>query len=213
MGFRAVGAEQGRELQHLHRLVDVSRFEVEQSEIQKQLPVIEAKIDRVAILGELLLMLPHQAVGETRDDSARAHCRDGLLSLADGAGWLRDNLPCRGNNRRADRRLPRPELMTHRQPQPRYPASAGRARIRAPGRNPFLGGFSNQWPRAYYSSRVDVLECSRINSPIKSGNRSAATRSHFASKDDKEDVEDVRPVVIAGKMRHNQPGTLRNQIS
>ena len=64
VSFWTIGAKQSGEPQDLHRGILISRLEIEQSEVQEQLPVVEAEIDRILILRKLLLMLSHQAVSE-----------------------------------------------------------------------------------------------------------------------------------------------------
>src|SRR5260370_24835882 len=65
MGLGTVGSEQRGEAQNVGRLARLAGIEVEQAEVQEQLPVIETETDSFLILGELEAMLADDAVGET----------------------------------------------------------------------------------------------------------------------------------------------------
>src|SRR5579885_4366 len=59
-----IGAEQSGQSQNLGRVLELPVFQVEQAQIQKQLPIVKAETDRLLILGKLVLVLSHQAVGK-----------------------------------------------------------------------------------------------------------------------------------------------------
>src|ERR1039458_9740604 len=59
-------SEQRRQPQHLSRVASLPVCEVEQAEVQEQLPVIEAETNRLLILGKFLAMLSDDAVRETQ---------------------------------------------------------------------------------------------------------------------------------------------------
>src|SRR5208337_4608384 len=66
MRLGSLRSEQGGQPQHLSRVSRLSAFEIEQAEVQEQLPIVEAEADRFLILGEFLAMLADDAVRETQ---------------------------------------------------------------------------------------------------------------------------------------------------
>src|ERR1700719_1599343 len=66
MRLGPIRSEQRRQPQHLSRVLALPAFEIEQAEVQKQLPVVEAKLNRLLILGEFLAMLADDAVRKSQ---------------------------------------------------------------------------------------------------------------------------------------------------
>src|ERR1700722_17306263 len=66
MRFRPIGSEQGSQPQNLGRVARLPAVEIEQAEVEEQLPIVEAKLDRLLILGEFLTMLADDAISESQ---------------------------------------------------------------------------------------------------------------------------------------------------
>src|ERR1700732_2779169 len=66
MRLGPIRSEQGSQPQHLGRVSRLPAVEIEQSEVQKQLPIVEAELDRLLILGEFQAMLADDAVRESQ---------------------------------------------------------------------------------------------------------------------------------------------------
>src|ERR1700722_1407734 len=66
MRLGPIRSEQCRQPQHLSRVLGLPAFEIEQAEVQKQLPVVEAKLNRLLILGEFLAMLTNNSIGKSQ---------------------------------------------------------------------------------------------------------------------------------------------------
>jgi hypothetical protein len=75
----------------LSRALGLTAFKIEQAEVQEQLPVVEAKLDRLLILGEFLAMFADDAISKSQmimrkrvagivlDDDAMAFDRLGVV--------------------------------------------------------------------------------------------------------------------------------------
>src|ERR1700722_16775611 len=115
-------SEQRRQPQHFSRVASLSGFEIEQSEVKEQLPVVEPEIDRLLILGEFIAMLPDDAVRKTQvivcervgrivaDHHAMARDRLAVVFHPEKivCGWIANLLVVGigfGTGTRADRRL------------------------------------------------------------------------------------------------------------
>src|SRR5579862_4736045 len=64
MGLGPLGSEERGQSQHLGGVARLPGVEIEQTEIQKQLPIVEAKLDRLLIFGEFLPMFADDAVSK-----------------------------------------------------------------------------------------------------------------------------------------------------
>src|SRR5262245_17649633 len=62
MRLRMVRPQQRGKPQHLGRILKLTILQIEEAEIEKQLPVIEPQAYRLLVLGQLALMLSHQAI-------------------------------------------------------------------------------------------------------------------------------------------------------
>ncbi len=95
MRLGTVPSKQRGQPQHSSRVLGLATFEVEQAEVQEQLPVVEAKLNRFLILGEFLAMLADHAVRKSQvivrervagvvvDDGAMAFDRLGIIFHAE----------------------------------------------------------------------------------------------------------------------------------
>src|SRR6202030_4019457 len=95
MRLGPIRSEQRRQPQHLSRVLGLTAFEIEQAQVQEQLPVVEAKLNRLLILGEFLAMLANDAIGKSQmimrervtrvvlDDDAMAFDRLGIVFHAE----------------------------------------------------------------------------------------------------------------------------------
>src|SRR5580700_6226366 len=95
MRLGPVRSEQRRQPQDLSRVLGLAAFEIEQAKVEEQLPVVEAKLDRLLILGEFLAMLANDSIGKSQvimrervagvvlDDDAMAFDRLGVIFHAE----------------------------------------------------------------------------------------------------------------------------------
>src|ERR1700686_3964805 len=66
MRLGPIRSEQRGQPQHLGCVSRLPAVEIEQAEVQEQLPIVEAKRDRLLVLGEFLTMLADHAVRESQ---------------------------------------------------------------------------------------------------------------------------------------------------